>query len=89
MTTQDTVVSDGLVVTPKGVAKLDIGIRDGRIFALETPGKLSGYERINASDFLVLMATGGGILALLFFASSIMTATRKVMAPPLHQFLFR
>ena len=54
MTTHDTVVSGGLVVTSKGVAKLDIGVRDGRISALEAPGKLSGHERIDASDLLVL-----------------------------------
>ena len=54
MTTHDAVVSSGLVVTSKGVAKLDIGVRDGRISALEEPGKLSGHERIDASDLLVL-----------------------------------
>jgi dihydroorotase (multifunctional complex type) len=54
MTTHDTVVSGGLVVTPKGVEKLDIGVRDGRISALDEPGKLSGHERIDASDLLVL-----------------------------------
>ncbi|MDP7385675.1 MAG: dihydroorotase family protein, partial [Nitrospinota bacterium] len=54
MPTHDTVVSGGLVVTPKGAEKLDIGVRGGRISALEAPGKLRAHERIDASELLVL-----------------------------------
>ncbi|MFQ5913643.1 MAG: dihydroorotase family protein [Nitrospinota bacterium] len=54
MTTHDTVISGGVVVTPECVGRADIGIQDGKISAIEEPGKLNAHERIDASDKLVL-----------------------------------
>ena len=36
----DTIVTGGQVVTPQGVAEVDIAIADGRIAALAHPGVL-------------------------------------------------
>ena len=54
MTAHDTVIVGGLVVTPEGVRRGDIGIREGRISAIGKPGALDGRERIEAFDQLVL-----------------------------------
>ena len=52
----DTVVTGGQVVTPQGVAEVDIAIADGRIAALAHPGVLSteGAQVIDASGMIVL-----------------------------------
>ena len=52
----DTVVTGGQVVTPQGVAEVDIAIADGRIAALAHPGVLAteGAHVIDASGMIVL-----------------------------------
>ena len=52
----DTIVTGGQVVTPQGVAEVDIAIADGRIAALAHPGVLSteGAQVIDASGMIVL-----------------------------------
>lgn len=45
MTAHDTVIAGGLVVTPEGVRRGDIGIREGRISAIGKPSALDGRER--------------------------------------------
>lgn len=51
----DTVIRGGTVVTPDGIAPLDIGIADGKIAALLTPGeKAEGKETLEAQGKHVL-----------------------------------
>ena len=54
MTLHDTLISGGLVVTTEGPTKLDIGISEERIAALDEPGSLSGHECIEAQGLIVL-----------------------------------
>ena len=52
----DTIVTGGQVVTPQGVAEVDVAIAGGRIAALAHPGALSteGAQVIDASGLIVL-----------------------------------
>ena len=52
----DTIVTGGQVVTPHGVAEVDVAIADGRIAALAHPGVLAteGAQVIDASGMIVL-----------------------------------
>ena len=52
----DTIVTGGQVVTPNGVAEVDVAISDGRIAALAHPGVLSseGAQVVDATGMIVL-----------------------------------
>ena len=52
----DTIVTGGQVVTPNGVAEVDVAIADGRIAALAHPGVLSteGAQVVDAAGLIVL-----------------------------------
>ena len=52
----DTIIRSSRVVTPQGIASLDIGIQNEKIVALATPGTLTveAYRVIDAGDNIVL-----------------------------------
>ena len=55
MVTADTIVSGGKVVGPTGIHELDIGIKDGKFYALTTPGtQLEAARTIDAKGRHVL-----------------------------------
>ena len=56
----DTVIRGGRVVTPDGVAEMDIGVKGGAIAALGFPGSL-GAEALNVIDVTGNIVLPGGI----------------------------
>ena len=55
MVTVDTLVSGGTVVSPTGIQKLDIGIQNGKIYSLTTPGThLEAARTIDARGRFIL-----------------------------------
>jgi dihydropyrimidinase len=50
----DLVIRGGLVVTPAGADRLDVGIADGTFAALSRPGELTGRRIVDATGMVVL-----------------------------------
>ena len=54
MTLYDTVISGGMVVTPEGQEKLDIGVQGSIITAIDKPGSLNSRRYIKAENLTIL-----------------------------------
>ena len=55
MVTVDILISDGKVVSPTGIQELDIGVKDGKIYSLATPGtQMEAAKTIDAKGRFVL-----------------------------------